>query len=293
MSREASDIRAAERRVVWRSFGQSRTAVFGLVVLSLFLLAAVFADLIAPRDPQKTTGQTLRAPCAENPFGTDDLGRDVFSGVVHGARVSILIGVGVAISSGLIGVIVGATAGYAGGRTDDLLMRLTELFLIPPRFFLALVAAALFGSTFYTLIAVLAVTYWGTTARLVRAEVMSVKGKMFVEAARAVGATHARILLREIMPSALPVVITHVMLTVGAVILVEAGLGFIGLGDSSRISWGYMLHNGEHFMRDAWWMIFFPAAAISLLVLALNAVGDALNRALDPRARIEHLDKPA
>lgn len=293
MSHEPPHAGAAEGWPVWRSFRQSRAAVAGLALLGLFLFAALFADWLAPRDPQKTSDETLRPPSARHLFGTDDLGRDVFSGVVHGARVSLLIGVAVAVLSGLVGVLVGSAAGYAGGLVDDLLMRVTELFLIPPRFFLALVVAALFGSNYFNLVAVLAVTYWPFTARLVRAEVMSIRERNFVEAARALGAGHARILLHEILPNALPLIVTQVVLSVGGVILVEAGLEFIGLGDSSHISWGYMLHNGEHFLRDGWWMISFPAAAISLLVLALNAVGDALNRALDPRSRIEHLDKPA
>jgi len=293
MSVETNDGRASEGWAVWRSFKRSRTAVAGLFMLALFFFVAVFAERVAPRDPQKASREALRPPSAAYPFGTDDLGRDVFSGVVHGARVSLLIGVSVALLSGLLGVLVGAAAGYAGGLLDDLLMRLTELFLIPPRFFLALVVAALFGSTYFNLVFVLVVTYWPSTARLVRAEVLSLKERDFVEAARALGASHTRILFHEILPNAFPLIVTQVVLMVGGVVLVEAGLEFLGLGDSSHISWGYMLHNGEHFIRDAWWMIFFPALAISLLVLALNAVGDALNRALDPKSRIEYLDKPA
>ncbi len=291
MRRETINLRAPESWVIWHSFRRSRTAVAGVILLLLFLCAALFAAQIAPRDPQQTSAASLRPPSAQFLCGTDDLGRDVFSGVVHGARISISIGVTVALLSSLLGVLIGATAGYAGGLVDDLLMRLTELFMIPPRFFLALITAALFGSTMFTLIAVLSVTYWPHTARLVRAEVMSLKERSFVEAARAMGASPARILFHDIMPNALPLIVTNVVLMVGGVILVEAGLEFIGLGDSRYISWGYMLHNGEHFIRDAWWIIFFPALAISLLVLALNAVGDALNRALDPKSRREGLSK--
>ena len=278
--------------MIWRRLKNRRTMLAAVALLALFIFAAVFAGQIAPHDPHLTSDESLRPPSTKHLFGTDDLGRDIFSGVVHGARVSLAIGITVAVLSGLMGVLVGLTAGYAGGLVDDLLMRLTELFLIPPRFFLALVIAALFGSTFFTLIVVLSVTYWPGTARLVRAEVMSLKERNFVEAARAMGASPARILFRTILPNALPIIITNVVLMVGGVILVEAALEFIGIGDSNYISWGYMLHNGEHFIRDAWWVIFFPALAVSLLVLALNTVGDALNRALDPRARIANLDKP-
>lgn len=276
---------------VWRSFKRSKLAMTGVALLALFFFVSAFADIIAPRDPQKTSGEIFRPPSLEFLFGTDDLGRDVFSGVVHGARTSISIGVAVALLSGLFGVLIGLVSGYAGGLWDDLLMRLTEAFLIPPRFFLALVIAALFGSSFFTIIIVLSITYWPLTARLVRAEVMSLKERSFVEAARAVGASHTRILFHEILPNALPIIITKITLMVGGVILVEAGLDFIGLGDRSRISWGYMLHNGQHFLRDAWWMVAFPTLAVSSLVLALNVVGDAFNRALDPQSRLEYLDK--
>ncbi len=272
--------------IIRRGISSGRTVLAAAALLALFVFAAVFANQIALRDPHRTSDASLHAPSAEHLFGTDDLGRDIFSGVVHGARVSIAIGFTVAFLSGLTGVLIGLIAGYAGGLVDDLLMRLTELFMIPPRFFLALVIAALFGSTFFTLIVVLSVTYWPGTARLVRAEVMSLKERSFVEAARALGASPARILFRSILPNALPIIITNVVLMVGGVILVEAALEFIGLGDSNYVSWGYMLHNGEHLFRDAWWVMFFPALAVSLLVLALNTLGDALNQALDPMVRI-------
>lgn len=293
MTPETSSTGAPGASSAWRNFKRNRLAFAGACLIALFVFLAIFAGQITRRDPHKTSDDSLRPPSTKYLFGTDDLGRDVFSGVIHGARVSLSIGVTVALCSGLLGMLVGLTAGYAGGLIDDLLMRLTEIFLIPPRFFLALVIAALFGSTFFTLIVLLSITYWPFTARLVRAEVMSIKGQSFVEAARAMGARPARIMFREILPNALPLIITNIVLMVGGVILVEAGLEFIGLGDSSYISWGYMLHNGAHFMRDAWWMILFPALAVSLLVLSLHVVGDALNQALDPKARVAHLDKPA
>ncbi len=277
----------------WRRFKQSRTAVAGSFMLALMLFVAVASPLIAPRNPQQTSSESFHPPSARFLFGTDDLGRDVFSGVVHGARLSITIGMIVALLSGFWGTLVGLLSGYAGGRLDDLLMRLTELFLIPPRFFLALVAAALFGSSFYTLIVVLSITYWPSTARLVRAQVMSLKERTFVEAARAIGSSHPRIMFREILPNTLPLIVTNLTLMVGSVVLVEASLEFLGLGNPDQITWGYMLHNGQHFMRDAWWMLFFPTLAVCMLVFGLNVVGDALNDALDPKSRIEKFDKPA
>ncbi len=265
-------------------FGISRAMTAGLIVLAFYAGLAVFAGSLAPRDPMKTSASALRPPSREFLFGTDDLGRDVFSGVVHGARTSLAIGVSVAMLSGMLGLVIGLIAGYAGGVADDALMRITELFLAPPRFFLALIIAAIFGSSFTNLIFVLSLTLWPITARLIRAEVMSLKERGFVEAARAIGASHTRILRREILPHLAPLLIVTAVLRTGGVILLEAGLEFLGLGDQNRISWGYMLHNGQHFMRDAWWMVVFPTAAISLLLVALNVAGDELNRALNPRA---------
>ncbi|MGI8545429.1 MAG: ABC transporter permease, partial [Aridibacter sp.] len=186
---------------------------------------------------------------------------------------------------------VGAVAGYAGGFWDDFLMRVTELFLVPPRFFLALVIVALFGSTFFYLIIILSFTYWTTMARIVRAEVLSLKERDFVEASRALGASHTRILFHEILPNAFPIIITKMMLMVGRVIILQAGLEFIGIGDTTRINWGYMLYNGQQFIRDGWWMIIFPTIALALLVISLNIVGDWLNVILNPQARSAQMNK--
>ncbi len=276
---------------LWRVLKHDKSAMVGAIVLMLFFAAAIFADQIAPFDPLKTSNETFQSPSDKFLFGTDDLGRDVFSGVIHGAQTSILVGVSVAFLSGIIGVLVGAIAGFAGGAWDDFLMRLTELFLIPPQFFLALIIAALFGSSLFNIILILTITGWTTMARLVRAEVLSLKERSFVEASKAMGASPARILFREILPNASPLIITKMVLMVGGVILLEAGLEFVGLGDANQISWGYMLHNGQHFIRDGWWIIAFPSLALAALVLALNVVGDALNSALNPKTRSAYIDK--
>lgn len=274
-----------------RILKHNKAAMIGVFVLIFFFGAAIFADQLAPYDPLKTSDETFEPPSPKFLFGTDDLGRDIFSGVIHGAQTSILVGVSVALLSGLIGVFVGAIAGYAGGVWDDFLMRLTELFLIPPQFFLALVIAALFGSTIFNLILILTITSWTTMARLVRAEVLSLKERNFVEASKAMGASPMRILFHDILPNAFPLIITKMILMVGGVILLEAGLEFVGLGDANHISWGYMLHNGQHFIRDGWWIIAFPSLALAALVLSLNVVGDALNSALNPKTRSAHIDK--
>lgn len=265
-------------------FKRGRVAMACLLVLAIYLVVAVLADSIALSDPMKTSAATLQPPSLKFPFGTDDLGRDVFSGVIHGARNSLLIGLTVAVLSGLIGAGIGLMAGYAGGWVDDVLMRFTELFLTPPRFFLALVMAAIFGSSFTNLIGLLSLTFWPITARLIRAETLTIKQRDFILAARALGSSHSRILRREIFPHLWPLLITTTVVRVGGVILLEAGLEFLGLGDQSRMNWGYLLHNGQHFMRDAWWMVVFPILAISLLLIAINLAGNELNRLLSPRA---------
>lgn len=254
-----------------------------LLIMLVYFAALLLADLLAPIDPRRTSASTLQPPSLQHLFGTDDLGRDVFSGVVHGARASLLIGLTVAALSGLPGLLIGITAGWLGGLIDDVLMRITELFLTPPRFFLALVIAAIFGSSFATLIFVLSLTFWPMTARVLRAETLSLRERGFVEAARATGATRWRILWRELFPHLWPLIITTTTLRIGQVILVEAGLEFLGLGDQEHITWGYLLHNGQYFMRDAWWMVVFPLLAISLLLVAINLAGDELNRRLNPQ----------
>ncbi len=273
-------VRAASRR-----FLTGPTAWAGLVLTACFVLMAVFADLLAPASPFAFIGDPFQAPSREFPFGTDDLGRSVYSGVVHGARTSLLVGVSVAGAALVLGSVVGGIAGLAGGWVDDLLMRLTELLQVLPRFFLALVVVALFGSSLTNLILVLALTSWVFTARLARAGVLTVKQREFVLAARSLGASPAANLFGHILPNALAPVIVNASLQVGRAILIEAGLSFLGLGDPNVISWGSMLNNAQAFMRSAWWMSVFPGAAIALTVLGVNLLGDAMNDYWDPRQR--------
>jgi len=263
----------------------SAVAVIGLT-LSLGLVAvALAAGLVRPGDPLRPVGSPLQPPSATFPMGTDDLGRDVLAAVVHGARTSLAIGGTVALASALLGSLIGGLAGYAGGPTDDLLMRLTELFQVVPRFFLALVVAALFGSSVPVVTLLLALTFWPATARIVRAQVLSLREREFVVAARALGAREARILLRHVLPNALAGVVVSAALQVGAAILVEASLAFLGLGDRRLPSWGFMLSTAQPFLRTAPWLALGPGAALVLTVLAVNLTADALNEQLNPRLR--------
>jgi peptide/nickel transport system permease protein len=255
----------------------------GIVLMCGLLAVALLAGRIAPSDPFASVGPALSAPTLDHPMGTDDLGRDLLSGVAHGTRTSLVLALVVSILTGLIGVIVGALAGWEGGRLDGALMRLTEFVQVVPRFFLAVIVLALFGAGLDRLALVLALTSWPWIARVVRAEVLSLKQREFVEAARSLGAGRARVLLREVLPNALPPVVVAVSLSAASVILIEAGLSFLGLGDLDVVSLGYLANNAQRFLRVAWWMAVFPGAAIALAVLGLNLLGDGLNEVLNPR----------
>lgn len=261
------------------------TAIVGLAMTLFFVAVAILADWIAPVDPFSFVGDPLRPPNGTFWFGTDDLGRSVFSGVVHGARTSLLVGLSVAGAAMVIGSVVGGIAGYAGGWVDDLLMRFTELLQILPRFFLALMVVALFGSSIINLIVILALTSWVFTARLARAGILSIKQREYVLAARSLGASPLRNLMTHILPNALAPVIVNASLQVGRAILIEAGLSFLGLGDPNVFSWGQMLNNAQAFIRIAWWMAVFPGGAIALTILGVNLLGDAFNDYWDPRLR--------
>ncbi len=269
----------------WRRHFSGPTAAIGFGLTAFFVVLAVLADVLAPGSPFAFVGDPLQPPGGEFWFGTDDLGRSVFTGVVHGARTSLLVGLSVAGAALVVGSVVGGIAGLAGGWVDDVLMRLTELLQVLPRFFLALVVVALFGASLTNLIIVLAATSWVFTARLARAGVLSVKQRDYVLAARSLGASEAGNLFGHILPNALAPVIVNASLQVGRAILIEAGLSFLGLGDPNVISWGFMLNNAQAFMRTAWWMAVFPGAAIALTVLGVNLAGDALNDYWDPRGR--------
>jgi len=267
----------------WSRFHRRSAVVLGLIFMLVLVLVALGADLIAPHNPFAISNAVLNPPSAEHLFGTDDLGRDVFSRVVHGARVSLLVGFVSAFVATLFGVVIGGLAGYFGGLVDDGLMRLTELFLVVPRFFLALIVVVLLGSNIWLTVLVLSLTYWPLTARVLRAQILTVRTRDYVLAARAVGTPEIRILLRHVLPNALPPVITQASLQVGSAILVEAGLSFLGLGDPNVVSWGAMLNDAQQFVYEAWWMSVFPGLAITLTVLGVNLVADALTEAWEPR----------
>ena len=270
-------------RATWDRFRQQRPAVLGLVLLIMLVCVALLAGVVVPVDPFRRAGAPLQPPSLRHWFGTDDLGRDVFAGVVHGSRPSLLVGFAAALTSAVVGTLIGSVAGYFGRLADDVLMRLTELVQVVPRFFLVLIVAALFGPSLATVAVLLGLTFWPGTARLLRAQILSLRNRDFILAARAIGVPQWRILLRHVLPNALAVVVVSTALQVGSAILVEAGLSFLGLGDRSVASWGNMLNLAQPLIRVDWWAAVFPGLAITVTVMAANMVADGLNAALDPR----------
>jgi peptide/nickel transport system permease protein len=268
-----------------RGYQRNWTVVAGALLTGLFLVLAAIAPLIAPGDPLRIGTHPLHPPSWFFIFGTDDLGRDVLKGILHGARTSLVVGFLAAGTAGLIGVLVGGVAGYFGGLVDEVLMRVTEFIQVLPRFFLALVGVTLFGPSLESLILLIGLTAWPLTARLFRGDVLRLREREYVVASRALGARDGRLLVRVILPNALPPVIAQVSLQVGTAILIEAGLAFLGLGDPTVVSWGAMLYNGQRFMRQAWWLAAFPGLALSLAIFGINLLGDGLSAAWNPRLR--------
>ena len=274
-------------RGLWQRYRGNPGAVVGLAILALVVLVAATAPVLFPESPWRMVQRPFLPPFADPalPLGTDALGRDVMAGLAHGAYVSLLVGFVSTVVALAIGVPVGAVAGYFGGWTDDALMRFTEFFQTIPSFALAIVLLAIFQPSLGFVILAIAIVSWPPVARLVRGEVLSLRTREFVEAAVLSGQGHAQIILRQILPNALPPIIVLASLMVATAILLESALSFLGLGDPNVMSWGYMIGAARTVIRTAWWLSFIPGMAILLTVLALNLIGEGLNDALNPRLR--------
>ena len=253
-------------------------------MLLLLVAVAAGAPWISPQDPFAFSGQALVAPGAAHPFGTDDLGRDVFAGVVHGTSVSLAVGFAAAGLSALIGITVGGIAGI-GKRADLVLMRVTEFAQALPRFFLVITLVSLFGGRLWFIVAALGLTAWPATARMFRAHVATLMTRDFVAASYAAGEHDLGILRRHILPLAVPVLASQIAFQAGGAILAEAGLSFLGLGDPAVMSWGSQLGTAQRFVREAWWMSVFPGLGITITVLACNLLADAAGAAETRQAR--------
>ncbi|MEM7496849.1 MAG: ABC transporter permease [Pseudomonadota bacterium] len=272
-------------RAFWRAFSRNRGAVAGLVLLWIVIAVALLAPLIFPDSPWRMVQRPFLPPFANEayPLGTDTLGRDVAAGLAYGAQVSLVVGLISTAVALLIGVPLGALAGYFGGWVDEAAMRFTEFFQTIPSFALAIVLVAIFQPTLGSIVVAIAVVSWPPVARLVRAEVLSLRERDFVDAARLQGLSDWNILVRQILPNAVSPIIVMASLMVATAILLESSLSFLGLGDPNIMSWGYMIGAARTVIRTAWWLSFFPGIAILLTVLALNLIGEGLNDALNPR----------
>lgn len=269
----------------WRIFRTDVSGMVGLGVVCILIILALLAPLIAPYDPYlQSLTSTLLPPSAAHFAGTDELGRDVFSRLLYGARTTLLIVVSVSILVAPIGLIIGVCAGYFGGWVDKVLMRIVDIFLALPSLVLALGFVAALGAGTENAVLAIALTAWPPIARLARAETLSIRNSDFIAAARMYGASSFRIILAHVVPLCMPSIIVRVTLSMAAVILTAAGLGFLGLGaQPPSAEWGTMISTGRKVMIDHWWVAAFPGVAILVTSLSFNLIGDALRDALDPR----------
>lgn len=268
-------------------FLRNPAGLIGLLLLLVVVAAALSAPFLYPDDPLRLAGRPLQWPLTNPrfPLGTDNTGRDIAAEILHGARVSLAIGLIATLLSVTIGIAVGALAGYYGGWVDDVLMRIAEMFQILPNFLLLLVLVAVFGSEISTVTLAIGIVSWPATARLTRAEFLTLRHREFIEACRTLGMHDARIILREILPNALPPVIVYAGVVMATAILLESALAFLNLSDPNVPSWGNLIGAGRAVLRTQWYVSAIPGVAILVTVLAVSLVGQGLNDALNPRLK--------
>ncbi|ESY65771.1 MULTISPECIES: nickel transporter permease [Mesorhizobium] len=273
--------------VAWRRFSANRLAFVGLLIIIALLVIAALAGVLAPYSPTfgDLKNARLLAPSAEHWFGTDDLGRDILSRILYGSRWTLYVVILVAIIAAPIGLLVGTVAGYAGGWTDAILMRITDIFLAFPKLVLALAFVAALGPGIENAVLAIAITSWPPYARIARAETLTVRNSDYIKAVQLMGASPFRIVLRHIMPLCISSLIVRVTLDMAGIILTAAGLGFLGLGAQPPLpEWGTMIASGRRFILDQWWVAGAPGFAILIVSLGFNLLGDGLRDALDPRS---------
>jgi len=288
----------SQLKEIWRRFRKSRTAMVGLFIILLIILTAIFADIIAP--PVHIPGTSIvipkaeftdlmndRAfPSAEHWFGTDNVGRDIFARVVHGTRISLRIGIQVVVTASIIGITLGSIAGFYGGMSDNIIMRLIDILLAIPQILLAISISAALGPGLNNVMTAVAISSIPAYARIVRGSVLSLKDQEFIEAAKSVGANDFRLIARHIIPNSMAPLIVNATMGFASAVLAAAGLSFIGLGiQPPTPEWGAMLNEGRQIMVEFWPVAVFPGLAIALTVLGFNLLGDGLRDALDPRLK--------
>jgi peptide/nickel transport system permease protein len=292
---DPGDLPQARRRrggVVWAILKSRPQASIAVTVLLLTVLIAIFAPWIAPYGPREKVGPPFAPPSAEFPLGLDDGGIDMLSLIIYGSRVSLIVGFAAAAVAMLIGGAVGIISGYFGGKTDITLMRITDYFLVIPDVPLMIVIAAIWGRSLTNIIIIIGVIYWTGTARIIRAQVKSVRERVYIRRAQALGASDSRIIFRHVLPQVAPLLVANTVLTVAVAIFAETALAFLGLGDPSLISWGRLIENAfvsNAISVDAWWAIAPPGIAVAVVILACTLLGTAIEDALNPRLRVGHL----
>ncbi len=272
-------------KIILKRFIKNKLSVMGAITVTILIMVSLLAPLISPYDPTEIdVYNVLSPPSKEHLLGTDELGRDVLSRIIWGSRISLKVGfvaVGIAL---IIGIIIGSVAGFYGGVVDSVLMRFVDMMLAFPTFFLILAVVAILEPNIFTIMVVIGITSWMDVARLVRAEFLTLKGRDFVDAARAIGVSNTRLIFRHILPNALSPVFVAATFGVAGAILVESGLSFLGLGvQPPQPSWGNILTSGKDNIEVAWWLSLYPGLAILITVLSYNLVGEGLRDALDPR----------
>jgi peptide/nickel transport system permease protein len=280
-------IDAADQPVgAWGMFVRNASAVGGLVVLVAIAAAGLFGPVLYGVDPFALASGPLLPPGSPDvPLGTDGIGRDILAGMLVGTRATLIVGATAAAITMVIGILVGTMAGFYGGVVDRALMRVTEFFQVLPALLLAMAIITLFSPTLRTIAAAIGVVSWTSVARLTRAEFLRIRKLDYVQAARAMGASNARIIWRVVLPAALPPLIVSATLTVGIAVLFESGLSFLGLSDPNVMSWGFIIGQNKDYMLSAWWAVTIPGIAIFATVLSVSLIGDGLNEAFNPKLR--------
>lgn len=274
-------------RDTWRAVKGNPLSLVGLGIILALALTAILAPYVAPHDPYETNPLAkLGRPTSIHPLGTDQIGRDVLSRLLYGARISIRIAVQVAVISGTVGTLIGVLCGFIGGKVDSLLMRITDIFMSFPQLILAMAFAAALGPSLQNVVLAVSMTEWTYFARLARSSALALRGQAHVDAARAMGASKTRILLCHVLPLTLSPLIVQLSLEMGGIIRTAASLGFLGLGAQPPTpEWGVMVTAGRNYLPASWWVSTFPGLAIFLTVLGFNLLGDGVRDILDPRLR--------
>lgn len=270
----------------FKTFIKNPQAIIGIVILIAMLTIAALAPVICPGNPLFSVGRPLQAPGGDFPMGTDFLGRDVWAMVVWGSRISIIFAFGASFLSLVIGIVLGALSGYIGGWIDDLLCRIFELFYIIPRTFLVILMVALFGSSVGLMVLIVGLTIWPSNAKIMRAQVLTLKTRGYVQASEVAGQRRLGTLFLHIVPNGIGPVLSNSIMQMAQAVITEASLSFLGLGDPNKASWGVILNAGQRHISTAPWLVIYPGIALALLLLAFNLIGTALHKALNVKQAI-------